>query len=196
MDFKRHFEIGWQNTLKFIGPVILLTFVQLIVTIITLGILGPVTFAGFMKSLFLAAKEGRTPDVKDLFSEMPLFFPLLGISIVLFIAVAIGFALLVVPGLAVIFVVVFACLYLIPLMIDQKEGVWDALKGSWEMAMTKPVSDQAIITIVYIALMSIGGSVPFAILITQPLAIFIVLSVYEERMAASHRRQPPPPPMQ
>jgi hypothetical protein len=194
MDFKRHFEMGWQNTLKFIGPVILLTFVQLIVTVITLGILGPVTTAGFMKSLLLAAKEGRTPDVKDLFSEMSLFLPLLGISIVLLIAITMGFALLVIPGFVVIFLVVFACLYLIPLMVDQRLGVLDALKGSWKMAMTKPLADQAIITIIYIAIMSVGGSIPFAILILQPLAIFIVLSVYEERMASLRQMQPPPPP--
>lgn len=79
MDFKRHFEEGWQNTLKYIGPVILLTFVQLVVTLISLGILGPVTAAGYIKSLLLAAREGREPDVKDLFSEMSLFSSPIGL---------------------------------------------------------------------------------------------------------------------
>ncbi len=43
MDFKKHLETGWQNTLKFIGPVILLTFIQVLVSIFSLGILAPVT---------------------------------------------------------------------------------------------------------------------------------------------------------
>ncbi len=194
MDFKRHFEIGWQNTLKFIGPVILLTFVQIFVTIITLGILGPVTTAGFMKSLLLAAKEGRTPDVKDLFSEMSLFLPLLGISFVLFVVIFIGFALLVIPGLIMVFAAVFACLYVIPLMVDKRLGLIDAVKNSWDLATRKPLADQAIVTIIYIAIISIGGSIPFAILLAQPLAIFIVLSVYEERVGSLPESQPSQPP--
>lgn len=60
--------------------------------------------------------------------------------------------------------------------------------------MRKPVTDQAIITIVYIALLSIGGSIPFLILVAQPLAAFIALSVYEERLGYRPDIQPPPPP--
>ncbi len=194
MDFKRHFEVGWQNTLKCIGPVILLTFVQLVVTLISLGILGPVTAAGFTKSLLLAVREGREPDVKDLFSEMSLFLSLLGFFIALFIVVFIGFALLVIPGFLVVFFLVFACLYVIPLMVDKRLDLIAAVKGSWEMAMRKPITDQAIITIVYIALLSIGGSIPFLLLVAQPLATFIALSVYEERLGHEPDIQPPPPP--
>lgn len=202
MDFKKHFETGWQNTLQFIGPVLLLTFVQLIVIIISFGILAPVTTAGYFKSLLLAAREGRTPDIKDLFSEMSLFLPLLGFSIVIVIAIGIGFMFLIVPGFIVSLFVIFASLYLIPLMVDQKLGLIDALKGSWEMAIREPIADQAIITIVYVAILSIGGSIPFAIIVAQPLATFIVLSVYQERVSGSagmkmaQSTPPPPPPAQ
>ena len=195
MDFKKHFELGWHNTLNFIGPVILLTFVQIFITIITLGILGPVTTAGYTKSLLLAVREGRSPDVKDLFSEMSLFLPLLGFSLVLFVVIFIGFALLVLPGIIMVILVVFSCLYMIPLMVDKRIGVIDSVKSSWEMAVRQPLADQAIITIVYIAILSIGGSIPFALLIAQPLAFFIVLSVYEERIripSVKQSSQPPP----
>jgi hypothetical protein len=199
MDFKKHFETGWQNTLQFIGPVLLLTFVQIVVIIISFGILAPVTTAGYTKSLLLAIRDGRTPDIKDLFSEMSLFLPLLGFSIVIVIAISIGFMFLIIPGFIVSVFVIFACLYLIPLMVDQRMGVIDALKGSWEMAVREPIADQAIITIVYVAILSIGGSIPFAIIVAQPLATFIVLSVYQERLGNSEGRNkvqstPPPPP--
>ena len=49
------------------------------------------------------------------------------------------------------------------------------------MAVADPIGDHIIITIVYIALLSVGGSVPFVILLAQPLATFILLSFYEER---------------
>ena len=199
MDFKKHLERGWQNTLEFIGPVILLTFVQVLATIVSLGILGPVTAAGYMKSLLLAAREGRTPDVKDVFSEMSLFLPLLGFSLVVMIAIGIGFMFVIIPGFILSALAIFACLYMLPLMVDRRLGTIDALKSSWEMANRKPIADQAIITIIYVALLSIGGSIGgFGILVTQPLATFIVLSVYQERLASSQTaakvQSPPPPP--
>jgi uncharacterized membrane protein len=200
MDFKRHFETGWQNTLQFIGPIILLTFIQAIVIVISFGVLAPVTMAGYTKSLLLASREGRTPDIKDLFSEMGLFFPLLGFFVVIFFAICIGFMFLIIPGFIVSALVLFACLYLIPIMVDQRLGLIDALKLSWEMAIREPIADQAIITIIYFALLSIGGSLGgVGILVTQPLATFIVLSVYQERLGNSlgiknAQSTPPPPP--
>jgi hypothetical protein len=202
MDFKKHIETGWQNTLQFIGPVLLLTFVQIVAIIISFGILAPVTTAGYFKSLLLAAREGRTPDIKDLFSEMSLFLPLLGFSIVVLIAIGIGFMFLIIPGFIVSLFVIFASLYLIPLMVDQRLGLIDAVKKSWEIAIREPIADQAIITIVYVAILSIGGSIPFAIIVAQPLATFIVLSVYQERvrdsagMKMTQSTSPPPPPAQ
>ena len=168
-------------------------------TIVSLGIMAPVTTAGYMKSLLLAAREGRTPDVKDLFSEMSLFLPLLGFAFVIIVVIGIGFMFLILPGFALMLLFIFASLYMLPLMVDRRLGVIDALKGSWEMANRKPIADQAIITIIYIAILSIGGSIPFAILVAQPLATFVILSVYQERMDASQgtakvQSTPPPPP--
>jgi uncharacterized membrane protein len=201
MDFKKHLEIGWQNTLKFIGPVILLTFIQVLVSIFSLGILAPVTTAGYMKSLLLAAREGRTPDIKDLFSEMSLFLPLLGFAFVIVIAIGIGFMFLILPGFILMIAFLFASLYMLPLMVDRRLGVIDALKASWEMANRNPIADQAIITIIYAALFSIGGSLGgLGILVTQPLATFVLLSVYQERLITSPglgkaQSAPPPPPV-
>lgn len=194
MDFKKHLEIGWQNTLRFIGPVLLLTFIQVLVSIFSLGILAPVTTAGYIKSLLLAARDGRTPDIKDLFSEMALFLPLLGFAFVVVIAIGIGFMFLILPGLILMILILFASLYMLPLMVDRRLGVIDALKASWEMANRNPIADQAIITIIYAAILSVGGSIPFAILVAQPLATFVLLSVYQERIGAS-RSVPSPPPI-
>ena len=37
MDFKEHAETAWQNTLKFIGPVLILTLVQVVGKISGIG---------------------------------------------------------------------------------------------------------------------------------------------------------------
>lgn len=202
MDFKKHFETAWQNTLRFIGPVLLLTLVQVIIVLFSLGILAPVTTAGYMQSLLRAQREGRPPEIRDLFSQMSLFLPLFGFFVLVMIMTGIGFMFLVLPGLAVALFIIFATLYMIPLMTDKDRGIMDALKESWEMATREPITDQIVISVAYLVIMSLGGSVPFAILITQPFAMFLLLSVYEERLQGRSGREniehttttPPPPP--
>ncbi|HKJ64615.1 MAG TPA: hypothetical protein VJ969_04390 [Desulfopila sp.] len=182
MDLQSHLERGWKNFIEFIGPALLITFVQIAVTLFSLGILAPVTSAGYVQSLLLAQRQGRTPEVKDLFSYMSLFLPLLLLGFVAFIVVVIGFTLLVLPGFGVMIFLAFACLYLLPLMTDEKMGLLSAVKGSWNMAVMDPLGDHIIITIVYVAIICIGGSLPFVILLAQPLATFILLSFYQERL--------------
>ncbi len=200
MDFKMHLETAWQNTLQFIVPVILLTLVQMVVAIFSLGILLPVTTAGYMQSLLLALRDGREPKIGDLFSEMRLFLPLFLFGLVAMLAVTLGFALFILPGFLVTLFIVFATIYVVPLMTDQKMGLLDALKGSWEMAMREPLADQIILMVLYMVLISLGSSIAVAVLFTQPLATFLVLSVYEERLNGKQDvieqgpSVPPPPP--
>lgn len=182
MDFKRLVVTSWQNTLNHIGPLLLVTLVQLILIIVSLGILAPVTTAGYVHSLMRAVQENRKPQVGDLFSQMRLFLPLFIFSLVAALIAFIGFSLLVLPGFAVVAFIVFSSFYLIPLMIDQQLGLFDALKKSWNTALQAPVSDHIIVVIIYVAIMSLGSSLPFAFLITQPLATFIMLGAYRERL--------------
>ncbi len=182
MDFKAHLETAWNTTLQFIVPVILLTLVQMIVIIFSFGILAPVTTAGYMQSLLLALREGREPQIGDLFTEMRLFLPLFIFGLLSMIATFIGFALLILHGFLVVGFLVFATIYMIPLMSDKNMDLMDALKESWSMATKAPISNQIILMVLYLVIMSLGSSIAVAILITQPLATFLVLSVYEERL--------------
>ena len=134
MDFKAHLETAWNTTLQFIVPVILLTLVQMIVIIFSFGILAPVTTAGYMQSLLLALREGREPEIGDLFTEMRLFLPLFIFGLLAMIATFIGFAMLILPGFLVVGFLVFATIYMIPLMSDRNMDLMDALKESWSMA--------------------------------------------------------------
>lgn len=202
MNLKEHFEAAWQNTLKFIGPVILLTLVQCAVIIFSLGIMAPVTTAGYLQSLLRALRDGRTPEIRDLFSEMSLFLPLFGFFLLATIAAGIGFLFLILPGFAVIAFIVFATMYMIPLMTDKRLGLMDAVKESWAMATRPPFTDQIVVSLVYVVIVSIGGSVPLGFLVTQPLAMFLLLSVYLAKRGEVQRGQtgnsvspvPPPPP--
>ncbi|MEK6201980.1 MAG: hypothetical protein N2A40_06120 [Desulfobulbaceae bacterium] len=194
MDFKEHVETAWQNTLKFIGPVLILTLAHILVSVFSLGILAPVATAGYMQSLLLALRHGREPEVKDLFSEMRLFLPLLLFGFLVMAALLIGFTLLIVPGILITASLVFGAIYMVPLMTDKKMDLMGALKTSWEMATREPWTDQIILTLLYLVIMSLGASVAVAVLFSQPLATFLVLSVYEERLQQNQSLAPPTSP--
>ena len=182
MDFKEHLKTAWENTLQYIVPVILLTLVQMVLITISFGILAPVTTAGYVQSILLALREGREPKIGDLFSEMRLFFPLLAFGILAFLAAFLGFLLLVLPGILVVAFLVFATIYMMPLMTDRNMGLLEAIKESWNMAVRKPLGDQIIFMVLYLVIISVGSSIAVALLFAQPLATFFLVSVYEERL--------------
>jgi len=197
MDFKKHLELAWNMTLKHIVILILMTVVSLAVGFFTLGILGPVVMAGFFQSIILMMREGREPRMEDLFSQMRLFLPLLGFSIVVCIAMLVGFLLFVLPGLAILLAVTFGCLYVLPLMTDRRMGLIDAVKTSWNMAVQESVADHIVVVILFMGLMAVGSSVFIGILFTQPFATVFLVTVYLERISSvptAGTRTPPPPP--
>jgi hypothetical protein len=182
MDFKAHLQKAWEVTLKFIIPLVINTLVMVVVGVVSLGILAPVIAAGYTQSILLALRDGREPKVGDLFSEMSLFFPLLGFSIVVVLALIIGFSLLFVPGIAVVAALVFCCLYMLPLMTDRKLGLVDAIKQSYAMAREN-VSEHIVVAVIFIIVSAVGGSVMLGTLLTQPFATIFLLSVYEQKTA-------------
>jgi len=105
-------------------------------------------------------------------------------------ATLVGFALLILPGFAVIAFLVFATIYIVPLMTDKNLGLMDALKKSWRMATKVPLSNQVILMVLYLIIISLGSSITVAVLFAQPLATFLVLSVYEEHLLGDARKLP------
>lgn len=197
MDFKKHLENAWNQTLRHLVMLILMTLVMSVVSVLTLGILAPVMLAGYFQSILSMMRDGREPGIQDLFSQMNLFLPLLGFSILVFIAITVGFMLFVLPGIAVVCAVAFGCLYMLPLMTDQRLGLVDAVKKSWQMAMQGNVADHVVVVILFIGLIAIGSSVFIGTLLTQPFATVFVISVYLERVESSNGNaaaSPPPPP--
>ncbi len=182
MDFKNHLEAAWSTTLQHIAMLILMTLVALVVSGLTVGILLPVVMAGFTQSIVQLMRDGREPRIEDLFSQMKLFLPLFGFSIVVFIAIVVGFFLLVLPGLAVVFAVTFGCLYMVPLMTDRNMDLVEAVKTSWKMAFDDSIADHIVVVILFIGLISIGTSVFVGILLTQPFATVFLISVYLEKV--------------
>ena len=193
MDFKKHFEVAWTLTLKFIAPLIVMTLVMFLVWFFSLGILVPVTTAGYIQSILLAVREKRDPSVKDLFSQMEIFLPLLGFFFIIMVAVIVGSVLFLLPGVLAAMFISFACLYVVPLMTDKRLKLLEAIKVSYQIAIQKPIHDHIVIIIIFFGISAIGNSVFIGALFTQPLATLFLMSVFEEK--ADHIPTPAPEPV-
>lgn len=184
MDFKYHLEKAWTVFTAFLPALLVSTLALIGISIVTLGILAPVCTAGYMQSLLLAVRENRKPEVGDLFSRMRLFLPLLAFAVLVALVVMLGLAMLVLPGIIVSLALVFFCLYLLPLMTDRDMGLVDAVKESGRLALQEPVVDHLVVVALYLGITSLGQSVIFGMLFTQPFATLFILSAYQERSAA------------
>ncbi|KPJ97669.1 MAG: hypothetical protein AMK71_12920 [Nitrospira bacterium SG8_35_4] len=187
LSFKDHLEKSWKLTIKYIAPLIIMTLVMFLACFLTLGVLSFVMMAGYFQSILQMLREGREPQLKDLFSYMRLFFPLLGFTVVVFIAALIGFSLFFLPGLAVVLAVSYCCLFMLPLMTDKNLGLMKAIKASYSMVMEANMTDMVAVYLIFIGLMAIGSSVFIGFLLTQPFASVFLLSVYEEKIGAEGR---------
>jgi len=194
MDFKYHLEIAWEMTLQYIAPLIFMTLAMIGISFITLGILAPVTMAGYMHSILLLIREGREPKVQDIFSQMRLFLPLFCFGLVVLIITMIGMMLLFLPGVLFLLAVSFCCIYMLPLMTDRNLGLIDAVKESYAMVTKEKLVDQIVVVILFVAISAIGSSVFIGSLFTQPLATIFLMSVYETLGKAAPATAPEAPP--
>ena len=181
MDFKIHLEKAWHLTLKYIASLIIMTLVMIAASFFTLGILGPVTMAGYMQSILLMMRDGREPKVQDVFSHMRLFFPLILFGALVILASLIGFALVVIPGIAVVLAVAYCCLFMLPLMTDKELGLFDAVKESYSMTAKGNWTDNLAVFIIFMGLLGLGGVAFIGLLFTQPFATIFLMSVYEAK---------------
>ena len=183
MDFRRLIEKSWKLTLDNLVPLILLTLGLLAISTLTLGILAPVATAGYTYAILMMIREGREPKIQDLFSQMGLFIPLIVFGIIVFVVLLIGFSLLVLPGILLTAAITFGCFYMLPLMLDQKLGIIDAIKQSFDMAMKGNVIEHLIVVILFLGISAIGSSVLLGTLFTQPLATILMILAYEDKIA-------------
>jgi uncharacterized membrane protein len=102
----------------------LLGFLGLIVASVFLcGLLS----AGFYK-MALKQVRGRAISVSDLFDVKDIFWPMLGMSLVVGLAVGIGMQLMYIPGY------ILGGLWMLagPLLVERRMGVFDAMGASWK----------------------------------------------------------------
>ena len=184
MEFKQLFEESWRLFTAHLPALILSTLVLLLVSSISFGIMAPVLLAGYTQSLLLLVREGRPPEIRDLFGQMRLFFPLLALAVLAVLLVTLGLVMLVLPGIVVGLALSFFLPYVPPLMTDRKLGLIEAARESVRMALARPVTDQVGVVAIYLVINSVGNATGLGVLFTMPYTTLFLVLAYQIRLRA------------
>ena len=130
LDIGYVFRHGWRLFVEDIGPLLLGTLIAAALTILSLGILAGPLFAGLYSMVIGRVRDGRRPEIGDVFSGFDHFWRYFGAALAL--VVLIGLAFITIIGgilLATIWIYVF------PLMVDRGMKLGEAMGASKDMVM-------------------------------------------------------------
>ena len=155
---------------------VLASMVAGIVSVVTLGLLSPMVLVGLI-DMVRKVQAGEPTKLADLFERFDALLPGLIALVVVALAAAIGFALLVVPGLLVL---VFGAFPLHVIAFERSTSV-DAIKGSIGLVKRNFLNVLVLLLGVSV-LQAIGGAVVFGMLLSLPLSV-VALTVAYQRLA-------------
>lgn len=143
---------------------------------LTLGFLfGPLT-AG-LGNMFLKAKSGKKkPVFDDLFIYNGKFFVMAVMGLLIFLGVFFGICLLVLPGL----LLATLWMYAIYAMAYDNKGITESMKTSWDIVTKKGLWMHLVILLVIGIFNSIGGTIVIGTLVTFPITTGFLAMMYEE----------------
>lgn len=156
LDIGRCFNDAIEVYKNNLPTLLLSTFLLLAISLVTLFILQGVLSGGFFWMLLLAMRRpDKKVEIKDMFSLFKKFLPLTGLLLIEAALIFIGFFLLIVPGLFLATMWIFAFF----LMVDKNMAVISSLKASWNIVLKKGFGMNLLLCVIYIAFY-IGGMVP------------------------------------
>lgn len=185
MDLGRILKEGWELFLKDIIVLFVMAILYMVLTAVTLGILGGPMLAGTIDAVLRRTRDGRAIQVGDLFARFDQFGRYLGAFYVLTILIGIGFCLLVVPGiyLATIW------FYTFPLLVDRPLSLGDAMRESYQLVHDGDFWTHTGLVI----LLTVLSAVLSGVLLGAPIAFAYTLTAMTAAYVTSHARRNPAP---
>lgn len=171
LDIGQVFKQGWRLFVKDIGPLLVATLIAFLLGAVTLGIMAGPLFAGLYGMVVARVRDGRAPEVGDVFSCLDRFWSYLGAALVL--AILIGLAWLTIVG-GILLTAIW--LYVFPLMVDRGMGLGEAMRVSKDMVLERGFWEHVALVLIYTIVTAIIGW-PFT-LVATPFAIVAVTVAY------------------
>lgn len=130
LDIGLVFKQSWHLFVKDIGPLLIAWLIATVLGVVTLGILIGPLYAGLFEMVNSRIRDGRQPQVGDVFNGLSHFWRYFGAALALL--VLIGLAWLTIIG-GVLLATIW--LYVFPLMIDRGMGLGEAMRTSKDMVL-------------------------------------------------------------
>lgn len=163
---------AWRLFVKDLGPLVIAGLITVALSVLTLGVLaGPLT-AGLYGMVIARVREGRQPEVGDVFGMLDRFWSFFGACLVL--VILIGLAMLTIVGgllLATIW------LYVFPLMVDRGLGLGEAMKTSKNMVLENGFWEHLALVLI-LAIIGCVANGALAIIATPFMVIAIVVGYH------------------
>jgi hypothetical protein len=163
-----------------IVPLVLATLLATVLSIVTLGVLIGPLFAGLCSMVITRVRDGKSPQVGEVFSCMDRFWSYLGAFLVLLLTI--GLASITVIG-GVLLAAIW--LYVFPLMVDRRMGLFEAMAASKDVVVRGGFWQHLVLVVLLVAIGAVAHG-PLA-LFTFPFSVAVVLVSYlalEKRMYA------------
>ena len=167
---------SWEVFMKDPATHIIANLLFIVVSVVSLGILAAPLMVGYIR-LIRDLMAGHEVSATDIFSGLSTTINSLIAAIVVGIAITIGLFLLVLPGIAVAFLLAFTFHFI----AYQDSGAIDSLTQSYNLVKDNFVL-VLIVIIVVAVLNAIGSSVFIGSLLTVPFGM-IVMNIAFERMS-------------
>ena len=149
---------------KDLAPLIVAALIAAALSVVTLGVLAGPLFAGIYGMVIARVRDGRQPEVGDVFAGLQRFWSYFAAALVLVLLVGLA-SLTIVGG----FVLATIWLYVFPLMVDRGLSLGEALKASKDLVMRTGFWEHLALVVVLFVVASVANgalavlAVPFIV---------------------------------
>jgi hypothetical protein len=156
---------------KDLSPLLIAALIAAALSVLTLGILTGPLFAGLYGMVIGRVRDGRQPEVGDVFSGLDRFWSYAGAALVLVVLVGLA-SITIVGG----FLLAAIWLYVFPLMVDRGLSVSDAMRESKDLVMKNGFWEHVAL-VVLLALIGAVAGWPLGVLVA-PFTVALVTAAY------------------
>ena len=178
-DFEKLFKASWEQFLKFIVKLILFVLVGVLLSLTI--ILIPTVAGGFTRASLALIREGKEPDFAELWN-FDNYLQILLLMIIAGIAVAVGFMLLIVPGV----ILATWWMYSLYFIVDRNMSFTEAMSASKAAVSASGFFNNLAVLLIVSILNSIGSSLAgLGSLVTLPFGLLLMTNAYLEISGAA-----------
>jgi len=180
MDFGELLKTTWDMYMK--GIVRLVLFTVLGAVLCMTVVLIPAVMGGWTRGFLSYVREGKEPAFEELWN-FDRFWQILLVLLIGGTLIAIGYMLLIIPGLLLNVIWMYALFFL----IDRREmGFWDAMTASKDMVTASGFANHFLILLIVAVLNSIGSAFSgLGTLLTAPFGFLLMALVYDRKSSAA-----------